>query len=126
MVNHVGYVSLLSQSWKKWGYDMPKTAKETISLVAPGQLVAAAEIVAQEFSVDTSQVIAGWLVDGAEKSVIELLQRGKISKGYAVEALDTAYFRLDELLQARSIRLGLTEAQIEESQDTAKALGLVE
>ena len=71
---------------------------------------------------DRFRVLMEWLYRGAEDAVIELLDQGKISKGYAVKVLDTTYHELNDVLESRGIRLGLSEEQAEESRETARSL----
>ncbi len=60
-----------------------------------------------------------WLSKGAEEMVMELLARGKISKGRAVEVLDSTYHEVNQMLEDRGIRVGPSEIQVRESIGTA-------
>lgn len=71
---------------------------------------------------DRARVLMAWLFRGAEDAVIELLEQGKISKGYAVKVLDTTYHELNDLLEARGIRPGPSQEQVQESRETARSL----
>ena len=103
---------------------MPQSDKEKMSIYAPGPLLHVAEMAATELGTSHDDVVAGWICAGAENTVIDLLQAGRISKGYAVEALNTTYFGLDAMLEARQIRLGMTDGQMRESRETGKILGI--
>lgn len=98
---------------------------EGVSVVAPLPLLHIAELAATKRGMNYMHVFVEWMRAGAENTVIELLREGRISKGYAVEALGTTYFGLDELLDSRGIRLGLTEEQLWESRETGKGPGVL-
>ena len=98
---------------------------EGVSVVAPNPLLYIAELVATERDLNYASIFVEWMRAGAENTVIELLEEGRISKGFAVDALGTTYFGLDELLKARGIRLGLTDEQLWESRETGKHPGIL-
>ncbi|MYC28635.1 MAG: hypothetical protein F4X65_00885 [Chloroflexi bacterium] len=98
---------------------------ERVSVVAPNPLLHIAELVATERDQNYASIFVEWMRAGAENTVIELLNEGRISKGFAVEALGTTYFGLDELLKARDIRLGLTDEQLWESRETGRLPGIL-
>lgn len=60
-----------------------------------------AAMLSKDQDTDRSKILIQWLYKGAEDAVIQLLEQGKISKGYAVKALDTTYHDLNDLLEAR-------------------------
>ena len=57
-----------------------------------------------------------------EDVVIRLLEEGRISKDYATQLLDVSYYDIDDMLEARGIRLGLTEEQHQQTRKTAQQL----
>jgi predicted HTH domain antitoxin len=57
-----------------------------------------------------------------EDVVIRLLEEGRISKGYATQLLDVSYYDIDDMLEARGIRLGLTEEQHQQARKIAQGL----
>jgi hypothetical protein len=100
----------------------PNTKNKTISLRVPEPLLEMAASLSQDQHTDRSKVLMEWLYRGAEDAVIEFLEQGKISKGYAVKVLGTTYHELNDLLEARGIRLGPSEEQVQESRETARSL----
>ena len=101
----------------------PKLPKnKPIPLRLPDNLVQVADLVGRRQHTDRSTVLRQWLYKGAEDAVIALLEAGKISKGCAVEALDSTYYDLDDLLEARGIKLGPSDEQIESSRETLREL----
>ena len=104
---------------------MLQPESKSISVVAPDPLLQIAEMVASDHGKSNLQVVTEWLSAGAENTVVALLQEGRISKGYAVEALGTTYFGLDEILETKGVRLGLTDEQLWESQETGKSPGIL-
>ena len=100
----------------------PKAKNKPVSLRIPEPLLDIAAILGEDQNTDRSKVLMDWLSRGAEDAVIELLEQGKISKGYAVQALDTTYHELNDLLEARGIRPGPSDEQVQEARETARTL----
>lgn len=100
----------------------PNAKNKSVSLRIPESLLEMAARLSEDQHTDRSKVLIEWLQQGAEDAVIELLENGKISKGYAVKVLGTTYHELNDLLEARGIRLGPSEEQVEESRETASSL----
>jgi hypothetical protein len=99
-----------------------KAKNKSVSLRIPEPLLDAAAMMGEDLHIDRSKVLNEWLYQGAEDALVALLERGKISKGYAVKVLDTTYHDLNDLLEARGIRLGPSEEQVKESSGTARLL----
>jgi predicted HTH domain antitoxin len=98
----------------------PKARNKAVSLRVPEALLDIATMLSKDQDIDRSKILIQWLYEGTEDVVIELLEQGKISKGYAVKALDTTYYDLNGLLEAREIRLGPGNEQIKKSKETAR------
>ena len=94
----------------------------SVSLPIPQAMLDLAARLGQDQQTDLSNILLQWLSRGAEEVVVGLLERGDISKGYAVKVLETSYHDINHLLEARGIRLGPSDEQIEESKETAKGL----
>jgi len=101
-----------------------KARNKTVSLRVPEALLDIAAILSKDQGADRSKILIQWLYKGAEDATIELLEQGKISKGYAVKALDSTHYDLDDLLEARGIRLGPSDEQIKKSRKTTEQLQL--
>ena len=99
-----------------------KSEDMSVSLTIPETILELASRLSQEQDTDRSKFLREWLCRCAEDAVIRLLERGDISKGYAVKVLGITYHDINRLLEARGVRLGPSEEQIRESQDTAKHL----
>jgi hypothetical protein len=98
------------------------TKNRAVSLRVPEPLLEMASKLSEDQHTDRSKVLLEWLYQGAEDAVIELLEQGKISKGYAVKVLGTTYHELNDLLEARGIRSSLSDEQVKESSETARLL----
>ncbi len=99
-----------------------KSEDKSVSLTIPETILELASRLSREKNIDRSTFLREWLCRGAEDAVIRLLERGDISKGYAVKVLGITYHDINHLLEARGVRLGPSEEQIRRSQDTAKHL----
>ena len=89
-----------------------KSGDKPVSLTIPETLLELASRLSQEQNTDRSEFLREWLYRGAEDAVIGLFEQGEISKGYAVKALDIAYYDINRLLETKGIRLGPTEEQV--------------
>jgi len=83
--------------------------EQVVNVETTKALLQVAQLVAQQTNAKQLNIVKEWLYQGAEGAVIQLLEQGKITYSLAAEALDITIYDIQELLEARGIRLGPSE-----------------
>ena len=88
----------------------------------PDNLIALAELRRREMYVDKATAIRQLLYIGAEKYVLELYSKGRISLSRAAELLNKTVYDVLQMAKERGIETGATEEQQKASEKTLKKI----
>ena len=91
--------------------DRLNKATKSVSIGLSEALADIAELLGDKQGMSASKVIQEWMLRGSVDAVLELLEQGEISSGYAAEALNITRYDLHDLIRDRGLRIGLSEAE---------------
>ena len=100
---------------------MNRTTK-VVPLRIPENLDELAAFSAREEHTDKATALRQWLHQGAELYALKLVSEGRVSIGYAAEALGLTIYDLHRLAEEHRVEIGASEEQRRRSHETMAGL----